>query len=85
MPQKEWFEKQCDENVHEMAVKIKKRKKTGFFEFFGELFTNLWHKMDEEAEKEGFKSWFSLLIWFINNRIDYNKTYRIEFERVKPL
>lgn len=82
--QKEWMEKLCDKNVHEMAQKIKRRKKRpDLCEFFGELFTNLWHKLDEEAEKEGFNRIIPLLTWFINNKIDYLKTYRIEFERIK--
>jgi len=84
MTQREWFKKLCDEDVHEMAQKLLKRKKQpGFIDFLSELFVNLWQKMDEDSKKEGFKSWLSLLIWFINNRIDYNETYRIEFERVK--
>jgi tricorn protease-like protein len=39
----------------------------------------------DEAEKEGFYTWHSLMEWFASKKIDPFDTYRIEFERIKDV
>lgn len=39
--------------------------------------------LEEEARKEGFKSYEGLLVWFVNHKININNTYRIEFEVIE--
>lgn len=39
--------------------------------------------LNEEAKKEGFKTWFSLIKYFYDKGIYIRKTYRIEFEIIK--
>lgn len=36
--------------------------------------------LENEAHKEGFKSWQGLMRWFGERAIDINQTYRIEFK-----
>jgi len=37
----------------------------------------------EEARREGFTSWYSIIQWFGAHKINIDDTYRIEFEVVK--
>jgi len=39
--------------------------------------------LEEEAQKEGFKTWKGLTAWFVKHYININDTYRIEFELIK--
>ena len=40
-------------------------------------------RLREEANREGFERWFDLCDWFLNNNIDIDRTYRIEFELIQ--
>jgi len=48
-----------------------------------ELFENIQEYKQHEAECEGFRSWDGLLKWFIDHKIRFDDTFRIEFNVIK--
>lgn len=39
-------------------------------------------KFEDDAVKEGFKTWYGVRKWFKQHELDVEKTYRIEFELI---
>jgi hypothetical protein len=71
-----------DRIVAEAVKKTKRISTKTLGDFIGGCFSLTMELLNEEAKREGFRSYLGLYLWFHTHKIDIEKTYRIEFERI---